>query len=489
MENLPQEIIDKIIKYVARLEGRSQWTFDGWKHMTKFAPRPHFASYATILRTWREAVEEVNFAELNINSDDFESFQAIVTGRRRALVRELSLTVTMPDCSDDVRHEDESDEEQQANNERFTRALCKFFSLLKVWEDEGMQTPLRLVIPVDNNCSPEDSLRGRKVAGWSGSCRFESSVIRFVQPYLLPILSNVTYLGVYGHGVRRLEPTMATTIAASLPNLLECRWELAQGDAWVLDEKIGNRAAFAKALKHMQLLPRATASIEFQHEHVGDQRDRGQNFVPPGLSYDPFSASLRMLSQNLATMHVTACLDSTIFWPSAHEIDAITPHWPHLKELYIDFSMLSPAGDWYFTGPEYDPDNDVFNDPEYYHEYYRIDPDPDSFTPFINAFAKAVKNMPVLEHFKLTSNLEDGEHEGNFSIAYYAPGRSAEREYEEEDNITFRRVIYELTYSAEWRPSYEVREALKGIGKENFGKDVIEEFLGCDHESDSDEDE
>jgi hypothetical protein len=50
-------------------------------------------------------------------------------------------------------------------------------------------------------------------------------------------------------------------------------------------------------------------------------------------------------------------------------------------------------------------------------------------------------------------------------------------------------VIYELTYGAKWRPSYEVREALKGIGREKFGEDVIEEFLGCYDGSDSDGEE
>jgi hypothetical protein len=491
MENIPQETVDRIIEYVARLEGRSQWTFDGWKHMTKFTRHPHyphFASYATISRTWKKAVEQVNFAELTIDNEDFGSFQTIVTGKRRTFVKELSLTVSMPDCPDYVRYHDESDEEQQAHSKRFTLALCKLFAILKAWEDKGIQTPLRLVIPLENNCPPQNRLHDRK-AEWPGRCRYDTSVIKLVQPFLLPTLSNVKYLDAYGYLARKLEPTMATTIAAALPNLVACKWELAQEDTWSLDEKIRNRTAFAHALKHMQLQPRATASIKFQNEKPVTQSDEGEHLVPPGMSYDPLSASLRMFSQSLTSMNLITCLDSTIFWPSDEEINAITPHWPHLKELYIEFSMVSPSGDWYFTGPDYDADNDVFNDPEYYHEYYRTDPDPDTFTPFINAFTKAVKNMPVLEYFKLTSNLEDGVNEGSFDITYYAPGMSAEREYEEDDDITVRRVIYELTYGAKWRPSYEVREALKGIGREKFGEDVIEEFLGCYDGSDSDGEE
>jgi hypothetical protein len=37
-------------------------------------------------------------------------------------------------------------------------------------------------------------------------------------------------------------------------------------------------------------------------------------------------------------------------------------------------------------------------------------------------------------------------------------------------------VTYDLTDDAEWRPSHEVREALKNVGRERFGGEVIETF-------------
>jgi hypothetical protein len=483
MENFPQEIVDRIIQYVARLEGRLQWTHNGWAaHMTKYAPRPHFTSYATVSRTWKKAVEEVNFADLTVSCDEFDKFQAIVTGRRRTYVKALSLRVPIPDCPAEVREQDESDEEQQVNNERYTNALYKILSVLRAWEDEGVQNSLRLVIPVENNATAEDRLRGRKS---SGTCRFEDSVMRLGKTCVLPTLSNVTSLSIYGCGGRRLEPTAATTIAVAFPNLMDISWNLADGHELITDERIFNRTKLAKGLEHVHLRPRATASIEYRRNVLNDQRDRGENLVPSRMSYDPLSTALRVFSQNLTSMHLTACVDSTIFWPSPHETNAVTPQWPHLKELYVNFSMLTPSGDWYFTGPNYDPDNDVFDDEEFYWSYYRVDPDPVTFTPFIDAFAKAVKNMPVLEHFELTSEIEDGENEGKFSIAYYAPGWIAKRQYGDGDeDSTVRKVCYELVDTAEWKPSYEVRETLKNVGREKFGEDVLELFLSSGTQSD-----
>jgi hypothetical protein len=39
-------------------------------------------------------------------------------------------------------------------------------------------------------------------------------------------------------------------------------------------------------------------------------------------------------------------------------------------------------------------------------------------------------------------------------------------------------VTYDLTDNAKWRPSHEVREALKNVGREKFGGEVIESFRG-----------
>lgn len=415
------------------------------------------------------------FAELTVDSEGLDTFQAIVTDRRRTYVKELCLTVSTPDSSDDVHTYTDGEEELEAINYRYTNALCKLFSILKAWEDGSVRNSLRLEIAWGSN-----TLTGRPLAQDSiENLRFQSSITGLLKHRMLPRLSNVTYLGYDGGYERRCELKLPTTIAAALPNLIEIAWRVEDVTIEDTADRVRVRNSFAEAIKDVQLQPHATASLHSARFQFSNQRNNGENLIPSHIPYDPFSTSLRIFSQNLSSLRLTNhSLDSTIFWPSPHESNAVNPQWPFLKDLYINFSMLSPSGNWYFTGPDYDEDNDPFDDPDYYWEHYRIDPDPVTFTPFVNAFAKAVEKMPILEYFHLTSEIQAGQEEGKFSIEYHAPGRDAEPDDEDEDDVTVRRVTYTLTGAAEWKPSHEVRETLKSVGKVRFGGEVIETFRG-----------
>jgi hypothetical protein len=236
-------------------------------------------------------------------------------------------------------------------------------------------------------------------------------------------------------------------------------------------------------------VPRSTATIEFYHELPTDQRLACPSLLPAGLSYDPFSAALRTFSKNLVSLTLHALIDSTLFWPSSNEFDTPTPMWPYLKTLNVTFPMVSPHGDWYFTGkrppnhPEDDAELSRFGkcncdpacDPDDNWTTYRNEADALTFDPLLAAFAKAVQNMPVLEHFMLTSELEDPK--GEFRIAYHAPGRSAEWGDKEEEDVKARRVYYAYRIDKAWRPEHDTALALSKTGEAKFGGDVIERYL------------
>jgi hypothetical protein len=472
MENLPQELVDRIIRYInaALLEEQAQWVFTSPEH--RVTPTSRFASYASICRTWKEAVEGVTFARITVKDDELDAFQTIVAGRRRTYVTELSLTIWGLDGQTKVG---EPLEEQSTKNQRFTNALYKLFRILKAWEDQGVRKPLRLYFPMAF-VAPVDRIRAM--------ASFESFVFTYVltglpQHMSLPKLSNVTYLNIYGGSSRRLEPAIASIIAAALPNLREITLDFDDEFPNDKDRRLRMRTSFAEVIKDICLQPRGVASIKSLGYTPNGHREHGGNLVPSHLSYDPYSAGLRIFSQNLSSLSLTTCLDFTIFWPSPHESNAPHPYWPFLKDLYIKFSLVSPSGEWYFTSPDYATEDDFSEDSDLYWDYYRVDPDPVTFSPFIAAFAKAVEKMPILEFFHLTSEIEDGHGGGKFSIRYHAPGRDAKPTYdEEEDDMTARRVTYDLVDDAELKPSYEVREALKNVGREKFGGEVIETFRG-----------
>jgi hypothetical protein len=469
METLPQELVDRIIYYVNVALQQPQWI--PYRNLEDPCPPTlRLASYASTCRTWKEAIEALNFSRITVKDSELETFQTIVTGRRRTYVTELGLAVTGLDGRTRVG---EPLEEQSVKNRRFTNSLCKFFQILEAWQDEGVRKPLRLVFPMVY----EPPLARLRAMNEIESFVFTYLLTGLSEHLSLPKLSNVTYLNVYGGSGGRLEPSTATTIVSALPNLREIALDFGDESANDKGQSIRMRASFAEAIKNIRLLPRAAASIKYRGYIPFDQGDAGENFVPSHLFHDPLSAALRTFSQDLSSLSVTTSLDSTIFWPSLHESNYTTPHWPFLKDLNVNLSLVSPTGSWYFTGPDPNADDYDSSGEDSGYWQFRGDADPVTFTPFIEAFAKAVGNMPILESFHLESDIMDDEGRTKFSIMYHAPGRDAEPNYDDdEDDNTARRVTYDLTDDAEWRPSHEVREALKNVGRERFGGEVIETF-------------
>lgn len=96
MDNLPQELIHRIVYYLERYEGQSQYLV-----LQQESREPSkFPSYATLSRPCREAVELVTFHSLRIKSDELSHFQAIMTGNRHRFLTNLSYKVLLPEYSE-----------------------------------------------------------------------------------------------------------------------------------------------------------------------------------------------------------------------------------------------------------------------------------------------------------------------------------------------------------------------------------------------------
>ncbi|KAF7510843.1 hypothetical protein GJ744_005943 [Endocarpon pusillum] len=488
MDNLPQELINRIVYYLERYEGQSQLPV--LQQQSRGPSR--FPPYATLCRHWKEAVELITFHSLRIKSDELVHFQAIVTGNRCKYLTHLNYRILLPEYSEEACGRVESDDEKWLNDEAFTRGIYNLFSVLKLWENEGVQTALRLELPYSNAFSPTDlrldnksqlklEVAMRKRSKDIFERRFERSFLRLLQPGLLPRLRNLQYLNIRGNSSRKLAPSIGPDLAASLLNLKDISWEFGDCDSQPASVRSDNRVTFAEALKQTQLRQRPTAEIVFYHEVPFDQRSTGPSLIPSGFSYDPFSAGLRTFSQNLTALALSAHLDSTLFWPSDKEPKAVAPIWPFLQTLDVTFNMVTPSGEWYFTGPrpedheDDDPAEGIIGDDSSDSNYtnYREHGDPVTINQLLAALAKAVQKMPVLEHFMLTSELGYGK--GKYHISYHAPGRSADWGDENDDDLRVRRVYYEV--GAVWRPDEEIMQGLRGAGREKFGKEVIERFL------------
>lgn len=315
----------------------------------------------------------------------------------------------------------ESRDEQRLNDEAFTKGICDLFAFLKAWEDDGVQSALRLDLttaasPTDyrmNGLKSDELMYDIAIGKRKDilSDRWEKSRLHFLKSDILPVLSNVQHLKIHGNGSRGLVPRIAPDLAMSLPNLKNVEWEFQDCDAQSAYESSdddssesdsdsdsepdnstatspkvrgANCVAFADALRKIRLRSRSSAQITIYHESPTDQRRTYLSIMPSGLTYDPFSAALRTFSQNLTALTLSAHFDSTLFWPSPDEENAVVPTWLHLKMLDVMFNMVTPCGDWYFTGPrpadhEHDDvERGIIGDSEreYSHCNYRVHPDP-----------------------------------------------------------------------------------------------------------------
>ena len=205
------------------------------------------------------------------------------------------------------------------------------------------------------------------------------------------------------------------------------------------------RAEFANKLSSMHFRSLNSAEIYFYHETPLDQKFTVPRIVLEGYTYHLFSSSIRMFSQFLTTLTLDAHVDPTLFWPS--DGNAIPPFWPHLKSLDIRFDMVAPSGKWYFTSPKpvYHPEDDPVrgiiasvDTREFSWADFRQHPDPKTFDPFLEALAKAVAQMPVLESFMLTSDMAGKT--GRLHISYHGPGQKAEWGDEEPENKEHKKI-------------------------------------------------
>jgi hypothetical protein len=511
MEKLPQELINRIIWFAERYPGQEKRCPAIGQSFRLNGPPSQFPRLAILNRTWQEAVETITFHRLGVESDDLGSLQSIVTGNRRKHLAWISFAAELPTYSEKAYALKESRLEQHANNEAFTKTVGEFFTVLRTWEDNGVQNALRL--DVQPAFSPTDSREVDQVQIAIGnqsdilSDRWEESYLRLVRPDILPTLSNVQHLTI-GNGGRSFAPSVAPDLAASLPLLKTVNWELqdCEGDpdegsdrdslnsdfdpewesATSPKARGEARAGFANKLFVTELPSLNSAEIIFTYSTPFDQRCTIPSIVPEGLTHDPCSSALRIFSQRLTTLTLSARVDPTLFWPS--EENSIPPSWPHLKFLDITFDMVAPSGKWYFTGPRPidHPDDDPVrgdvggvDEREFSYMDFRQHPDSETFDPFLAALAKAVAHMPVLEFFMLTSELVGKTKK--LHISYHAPGQRAEWGDEEAEDGEHRRIYYACEVGKVWIPEPETAAGLRSAGFQKYGGEAIERYVGSQY--------
>ncbi|KFY92621.1 hypothetical protein V500_04118 [Pseudogymnoascus sp. VKM F-4518 (FW-2643)] len=95
MNNLPQEIIERIVSF---LPGGSsaEWSVEDENHPT--------SQYAVISNKFCAAIERSMFKRLRINNEELETFAQVLTPSRRGFLRFLSYSIVLPPVDEAVSH-------------------------------------------------------------------------------------------------------------------------------------------------------------------------------------------------------------------------------------------------------------------------------------------------------------------------------------------------------------------------------------------------
>jgi hypothetical protein len=245
------------------------------------------------------------------------------------------------------------------------------------------------------------------------------------------------------------------------------------------------------------------------------------DLVTPAIK-DPFSSSLRILSNNLCQLQLRVMADETLFWRS---INGTYP-WPNLEILDVMFHMTCPTGSWYFQGPRgeggdavgfkvteadyssyvtskldgevdsiienWGPESGIVTGP-----HFRIAPNDSKLRALLEGFAKAANGMLSLKRAVLWSPLswavcgdewDEGDYEGYdksdceelawgivFTEPGLPPGPLASRE--EYVPCQSRQLWWRV---GKWRPDVELHRLFQGIGRDRFGDSLMESWI--DHQ-------
>lgn len=531
MVQFPQELVDQISSYLTR---------DTLK------------STLTVSNQFRFAAERYSgaFSRFVLEDDNAETFLNIYSGHRLCYLRQIEFYTRLPRLdfgTGKLVQRRENADQLRTKDEIFTQQIQFLFRTIRTVEERAglkkFSGKIRLKIYAPTR------LVSKMLLGQLHHY-YISWRIHLLQPENLHQLRSIRSLELeqgclkpaeqlesdYGLAVFKLDLRVMVDLAVKFPNLEYWGCRLG-GDEWTpkwqQDAVIylthdwegprrDSRHDFARALGSARL-PDSLRCVRLDLLYPLDDSLRidHHQMMPDLVSpepNDPFSVGLRNLSQHLRRLQLRGVIDETLFWPGEDFI----PCWPNLESLDITFHMVSPAGSWYFVGPNgeglttaassigdssYPPFETTAYDREMDEEYddeaegqaqdrnvqFRIVPNDLILRPFLVAFAKAATNMTNLREAAIWSPLTWDPGHGSESelefvsdwvpkdnwvrrelawgIAYVAPGEWAFDQKHGDDKSEVRQFWWKV---AKWRPDPELHDLFQDIGRQKYGEDYKE---------------
>ncbi|KAH7264680.1 hypothetical protein B0J15DRAFT_491216 [Fusarium solani] len=501
MDKLPCALISLIVSCLLEDDGRNR---------KPWSKPPPIAQYASISRSWQDAVEMHTFSQVKVRSDEFSRFEtAFRHPYRRQVVSTINYDIVLPAYSQARCWKFERPHEHAENIIVFSQAVHAIIGSLHAWqvEDEAVNgaagsdcRPIHLNMSVESRLD-SSSLQRQGI----GLYRMGGHFIDFTEPYsVLPKVRRVSELSIRGV-LRPLHPSAAFRIVSALPSLEYICIDLLEPDATREDMQTQHRSALTQHLSSMNRT--SFSSLRTLYLNWDSCEPWNHSFIPNDLrdpkqgSKDTLSAALHTISQSLPItelfLYGPFIISSELFWPIDSPAPDSPPHWPTLQCLTVNASIVAPDGTYYYTGtpgtpepedgdpwwPEspraeaevdaagYASDDSRVRDPFNRHDIrrsngtlplnnWRSELDPERFNPLALALSRAVCCMPVLGELDFCMGMSDIQ--GSSGIVLYGEAESdvasllsGNREME---HVKRRGWRAEIGRNAKWEPPEEMLE-------------------------------
>lgn len=539
MESLPHEVLCNIASFLPKTldtgnASESLPSPGASDERPGILVRPGIASLS---RAWQSAIETITFREIHIKSNqpELETFKGALSDlprcshRRRAL-RKLHYDVVLPVYNDQSCAEYETDEDRKANDDVFTKGVSELVQHLSKWPAEcRLVLALDVYSPMDYRVQPDEIREKRN--------RFQRTVElgrredlkndRYLYSYLslrspLPTVSCIDSLS-GANRTRALHPSTQVALIAACPRLRSVSFNYAEPDQFMpLRRQL--RQDLTASLETFELSPE-TRTLHFAIAEPTIRHDlKLADFTDPELHHDPLCSRLRTIIGNskLQVLNYDGMVDAALFWPPSHDGAEQDKPWAGIKDVWINFDMASPSGQWYFKAKPGDPYSKPESDeplPRSARGYWppgygtaeqtvaalafqrslqpRVDgdglgnmgddfrqmPNDDAMMPLLEAVAQRIADMPSLESWYMATEIPQTSSE--WFLTYSAAGKTTGYEdcmdeavldegQGEIAQLEAGSRAHVLFHVGDWRPTRQVLDLFRKAGG---AEDAIVAFL------------